>query len=180
MRSTYIRIILRMRAYYMYGTTAKFKSANIFISAAQDQTAKFKDCQYFRLYGMYYHLYCTHLSSLGMSTPPLAGGAATLDLITGPKLFSINLRASQAQQTYLAERERDRTWFFSWHTVQVSHKETYGVYLLFSKNFNSGKTNIAMSSVQRVLCCQMKCWTTTVRVYKRWVYVHLPLQMQNI
>ena len=37
----------------MYGTTAKFKSANIFISATRDQTAKFKDCQYFRLYGMY-------------------------------------------------------------------------------------------------------------------------------
>ena len=35
----------------MYGTTAKFKSANIFISAARDQTAKFKDRQYFRLYG---------------------------------------------------------------------------------------------------------------------------------
>ena len=54
MRSTYIHIILRMRvrAYYMYGTTAKFKSANIFISAARDQTAKFKDRQYFRLYGM--------------------------------------------------------------------------------------------------------------------------------
>ena len=52
MRSTYIRIILRMRAYYMYGTTAKFKSANIFISAAWDQTTKFKDCQYFRLYGI--------------------------------------------------------------------------------------------------------------------------------
>ena len=44
---------VRVRAYYMYGTTAKFKSANIFISAAQDQTAKFKDCQYFRLYGIY-------------------------------------------------------------------------------------------------------------------------------
>ena len=29
-----IRIILRVRTYYMYGTTAKFKSANIFISAA--------------------------------------------------------------------------------------------------------------------------------------------------
>ena len=37
----------------MYGTTAKFKSANIFISAARDQTVKFKDRQYFRLYGMY-------------------------------------------------------------------------------------------------------------------------------
>ena len=35
----------------MYGTTVKFKSANIFISAAQDQTAKFKDRQYFQLYG---------------------------------------------------------------------------------------------------------------------------------
>ena len=41
---------VRVRAYYMYGTTAKFKSANIFISAARDQTAKFKDRQYFRLY----------------------------------------------------------------------------------------------------------------------------------
>ena len=41
-----------VRAYYMYGTTAKFKSANIFISAARDQTAKFKDRQYFRLYGI--------------------------------------------------------------------------------------------------------------------------------
>ena len=39
--------------YYMYGTTAKFKSANIFISAARDQTAKFKDRQYFQLYGMW-------------------------------------------------------------------------------------------------------------------------------
>ena len=50
----YIRIILRMRvrAYYMYGTTPKFKSANIFISAARDQTAKFKGRQYFRLYGI--------------------------------------------------------------------------------------------------------------------------------
>ena len=49
-----MRIILRMRvrAYYMYGTTAKFKSANIFISVAWDQTAKFKDRQYFRLYGI--------------------------------------------------------------------------------------------------------------------------------
>ena len=35
----------------MYGTTAKFKSANIFILAARDQTAKFRDRQYFRLYG---------------------------------------------------------------------------------------------------------------------------------
>ena len=35
----------------MYGTTAKFKSGNIFISAARDQTAKFKDHQYFLLYG---------------------------------------------------------------------------------------------------------------------------------
>ena len=53
---------MRMRAYYMYGTTAKFKSANIFISAARDQTAKFKDRQYFRLYGMllrYVHA-CMH------------------------------------------------------------------------------------------------------------------------
>ena len=41
-----------VRAYYMYGTTAKFKSANIFISAARDQTAKFKDRQYFWLYGI--------------------------------------------------------------------------------------------------------------------------------
>ena len=49
-----IRIILRVRVrtYYIYGTTAKFKSANIFISGAQDQTAKFKDRQYFRLYGI--------------------------------------------------------------------------------------------------------------------------------
>ena len=31
--------------------TAKFKSTNIFVSAAQDQTVKFKDRQYFRLYG---------------------------------------------------------------------------------------------------------------------------------
>ena len=43
---------VRVRAYYMYGTTAKFKSANIFISAARDQTAKFKDRQCFRLYGI--------------------------------------------------------------------------------------------------------------------------------
>ena len=34
------------------GTTAKFKSANIFISAARDQTAKFKDRQFFRLYSI--------------------------------------------------------------------------------------------------------------------------------
>ena len=40
-----------------------------------------------------------------MSTPPLAGGAVILDFITGPKLFSISLRALQAQQTYLGERE---------------------------------------------------------------------------
>ena len=37
----------------MYGTTAKFKSANIFILAARDQTAKFKDRQYFQLYGIH-------------------------------------------------------------------------------------------------------------------------------
>ena len=43
---------MRVRAYYMYGTTAKFKSTNIFISAARDQTAKFEDRQYFRLYGI--------------------------------------------------------------------------------------------------------------------------------
>ena len=43
----------------MYGTTAKFKSANVFISAAQDQTAKFKDCQYFRLYGIIQTGKCT-------------------------------------------------------------------------------------------------------------------------
>ena len=42
---------VRVRAYYIYETTAKFKSTNIFISAARDQTAKFKDRQYFRLYG---------------------------------------------------------------------------------------------------------------------------------
>ena len=47
---------LRVRAYYMYGTTTKFKSANIFISAARDQTAKFKDRQYFRLYGISFKL----------------------------------------------------------------------------------------------------------------------------
>ena len=48
-----IRNILHVRvcAYYMYETTAKFKSANIFILASRDQTAKFKDRQYFRLYG---------------------------------------------------------------------------------------------------------------------------------
>ena len=34
---------------------ATFKSANIFVWAAQDQTTKFKDRQYFRLYGI---LYC--------------------------------------------------------------------------------------------------------------------------
>ena len=50
MRSTYI-LRVRVRAYYIYETTAKFKSANIFISAARDQTTKFKDRQYFRLYG---------------------------------------------------------------------------------------------------------------------------------
>ena len=43
----------RARIFYVRNYTAKFKSANIFISAAQDQTAKFKDCQYFRLYGIY-------------------------------------------------------------------------------------------------------------------------------
>ena len=32
--------------------TAKFISANIFISAVWDQTAKFNDRQYFQLYGM--------------------------------------------------------------------------------------------------------------------------------
>ena len=40
----------------MYEITAKFKSANIFIPAAWDQTAKFKDCQYFRLYGILYFI----------------------------------------------------------------------------------------------------------------------------
>ena len=35
-----------------WGITAKFKTANIFISAAQDQTAKLKDRQYFRPYGI--------------------------------------------------------------------------------------------------------------------------------
>ena len=34
-----------------------YKSANIFISAALDQTAKFKDHQYFGLYGML----CAHV-----------------------------------------------------------------------------------------------------------------------
>ena len=48
----HIILRVRVRAYYIYGTTAKFKSANIFISAARDQTAKFKDRQYFQLYGM--------------------------------------------------------------------------------------------------------------------------------
>ena len=38
----------------MYKTTANFKSANIFISAARDQTAKFKDRQYFWLYGIFF------------------------------------------------------------------------------------------------------------------------------
>ena len=33
--------------------SAKFKFANTFISAALDQTAKFKDHQYFRLYGRF-------------------------------------------------------------------------------------------------------------------------------
>ena len=51
-KSVKFKCDLRVRAYYMYGTTAKFKSANIFISAARDQTAKFKDHQYFRLYGI--------------------------------------------------------------------------------------------------------------------------------
>ena len=49
----YLRV--RVRAYYIYGTIAKFKSANIFISAARDQTAKFKYRQYFRLYGIWYY-----------------------------------------------------------------------------------------------------------------------------
>ena len=35
--------------------TTKFKSANTFISAAQDQTAKLKDRQYFWLYGIFGH-----------------------------------------------------------------------------------------------------------------------------
>ena len=47
----FTRARARARILY-YGTTAKFKSANIFISAARDQTAKFKDRQYFRLYGI--------------------------------------------------------------------------------------------------------------------------------
>ena len=38
------------------GPTAKFKSANFFVWAAQDQTAKFKDRQYFRLYGNWHSL----------------------------------------------------------------------------------------------------------------------------
>ena len=50
-----MRIILRVR--YMYGTTTKFKSVNIFISATRDQTAKFKDRQYFRLYGSRHSTY---------------------------------------------------------------------------------------------------------------------------
>ena len=55
MRST------RARARILYvGTTAKFKSANIFISAARDQTAKFKDRQYFRLYGIQWNVVCVN------------------------------------------------------------------------------------------------------------------------
>ena len=38
------------------GPTAKFKSVNIFVWAAQDQTAKFKDRQYFQLYGILWHV----------------------------------------------------------------------------------------------------------------------------
>ena len=50
----YTYYFTRARARILYvGTTAKFKSANIFISAARDQTAKFKDRQYFRLYGKF-------------------------------------------------------------------------------------------------------------------------------
>ena len=39
--------------------TAKFKSTNIFISAAWGQTAKFNDRQYFRLYGIYQQALCS-------------------------------------------------------------------------------------------------------------------------
>ena len=50
---TYV-LNLRVRAYYMSvgGITAKFKTANIYISAARDQTTKFKDCQYFWPHGI--------------------------------------------------------------------------------------------------------------------------------
>ena len=45
----------------MYGTTAKFKSANIFISAARGQPAKFKDRQYFRLYSIKLMVHLTQM-----------------------------------------------------------------------------------------------------------------------
>ena len=41
----------------MYGTTANLNLPTYFFLAARDQTAKFKDRQYFRLYGMLqYHV----------------------------------------------------------------------------------------------------------------------------
>ena len=44
----------RARILYVRNYTAKFKSIHIFISATRDQTAKFNDRQYFRLYGIWF------------------------------------------------------------------------------------------------------------------------------
>ena len=65
--------------------TAKFKSANVFILAALDHTAKFKDRQYFRLYGLYKSLLHVHVTtSLHPSLP--AGPMIT----TGPVDQTLN------------------------------------------------------------------------------------------
>ena len=69
--------------------TAKFKSANIFISAAWDQTAKFNDRQYFRLYGM------LEKHAIEETTPSGHGFLSTIFLVPkkdGGQRLVINLK----------------------------------------------------------------------------------------
>ena len=50
--------------YTLRSATAKLKSANVFISAAWDQTTKFNDRQYFQLYGMWHYFHKLRTNSV--------------------------------------------------------------------------------------------------------------------
>ena len=113
---------MRARAcilYYMYGTTAKFKSANIFISAARDQTANL-DHQYFRVYDRYHVPQKRGICTCGLRRKP-AGNAVcsrTFSSRCAPeqKTLANWFCLSAAVCLYLVRR----TEGFSEHTLTVT------------------------------------------------------------
>ena len=113
---------VRVRAYYIYGTTAKFKSANIFIqviSAARGQTANL-DHQYFRVYNRYHVPQKRGICTCGLRRRP-AGNAVcsrTFSSRCAPeqKTLANWFCLSAAVCLYLVRR----TEGFSEHTLTVT------------------------------------------------------------